>query len=1417
LSDGKRLDPKALEGGMRAAFESDSVHSTARPEPAPGQRGAGETFADDGRHYEVLGEIGRGGLGVVYEGHDQDLDRRVALKVLRPEYEADPAVVAHFVEEARIGAQLEHPGIVPIYGMGLASEGRLYFAMKLVQGETLSALLERRESVGQDLRRFLGIFEQVCQTMAYVHTRGLVHRDLKPANVMVGAYGEVLIVDWGLAKLLGEEEPEEDERKPASRRPASGSATVTGAVRGTLAYMPPEQARGRIHEVDERSDVFALGAMLCEILTGRPPYTGETSDPLFEAAEGQLNAAMERLAACGADDDLVALARHCLAPDPAERPRHAGPVAQAIGDHLAAVEERARRAEIAAAEEHAQAKVERARERQARHQAEWERRGRRRTPVLAAVVLLAVVLGIGGHIVKAREDHARAEQTRAKVVEAMRKAISLESAGQWKVALSWADKAIAHARAGPADGATLDGALALRAHSEEHAAAAAAAARRAEDDDRLLAQLEGIHIHELTPERIDQKTSAAFRGHGIDVEQLSLEEAVARIRSRTKPAELAMALDSWAHLRRTRLEGRAWEPLDQIARAVDPDPWRSRLRDAVTTGDLETLRALADATDIVRLPARALARLARCLHDAGDSSAAEDLLRRALRRRSDGFLVNSGLAGLLAETARPREAVRFCQAALAVDPDGAHVRCRLGQILGASIRDHEGAVREQRAVVARDATVAGHHRNLGEALLDKGDHRAGIDAFRRAIQLDPEDAKAWSHLGWALSKTGDLEGAILAYRKALDLDPNLAGAWSGLGRVLGAKGDVREALAVCRKAVGLDPEDGRVRDDLGTILCDYVRDYDGAIREFQDAIRLNPGGAVVSTANLGNALLGKGDLTAAIEAYRRALDLDPACASAWFGLGCAREKEGSLNAAIEAYRRACKLDRDCVQYWVRLGLALARNGEVQEGLEACRKALQLAPDDFAARHDLGTILCDHERDYDGAIREFKAAIRLNPSSALAYTSLGHAQRGKGDLTAAIGSYQRAMELDRDDAAPWRGLGRTLNLKGEWKRAVAAYRKAIQLDPDSADAHNCLGAILCDHGRDYDGAIRAFQDAIRLNPSSALLHTNLGNALKGKGDLTAAIKAYQRAMELEGDYAAAWHGLGTALKLKGDWRGALVAYRKTVQLDPDSADAHNCLGAILCDRVGDYDGAIRVFREAVRLDQESARYRFNLANALEKKGRFTSALKAYRKAVELDPRFASGWSGVGWLLRRKGDLADAIVASRKAVELEPDNALFRCRLGVALGDQGDDSEAAIRELRTAVELDPNDPRYRYVLGLALYRTGRFDDATGTLEVAVRLSGGRSVLAKRALGRAFYRAGRFKDAIRTLDELMRQARGGDAGDGLFMAMAQAKAGHPEEARSWYRKTVAWLEERPWETEFADLRKEAEAVLDNGGKTR
>jgi serine/threonine-protein kinase len=274
-----------------AQFDTDPVMTLPQPASAP----------RSGSRYQVLRPHARGGLGEVFVAEDTELGRRVALKEIQARHADHAESRKRFVLEAEITGGLEHPSIVPVYGLGTYADGRPFYAMRFIQGESLKEAIarfhganaKRQTARGQydslAFRQLLSRFISVCQVVAYAHSRGVLHRDLKPPNVMLGKFGETLVVDWGLAKAVGRSEGASDAEPTLQPRSGSdSSATAMGQALGTPAYMSPEQADGRLDRLGPASDIYGLGATLYELLTGRPPFTGDVCDILAQVRRGEV-------------------------------------------------------------------------------------------------------------------------------------------------------------------------------------------------------------------------------------------------------------------------------------------------------------------------------------------------------------------------------------------------------------------------------------------------------------------------------------------------------------------------------------------------------------------------------------------------------------------------------------------------------------------------------------------------------------------------------------------------------------------------------------------------------------------------------------------------------------------------------------------------------------------------------------------------------------------------------------------------------------------------------------------------------------------------------------------------------------------------------------------------------------------------
>jgi tetratricopeptide (TPR) repeat protein/tRNA A-37 threonylcarbamoyl transferase component Bud32 len=1215
--------------------------------------------------YRIEGEIARGGVGIVLRAHDDRFQRSLAVKLLQEKYQDNAAVAQRFLEEAQVMGQLQHPGIPPVYDLGELPDGRPFFALKLIKGRTLAELLHERPHPAHDLARWVALFGQVCQTVAYAHSRGILHRDLKPSNIMVGAFGEVQVMDWGLAKVLGSPaaadaaiQTEELSTIATVRTAEEELATQDGAVLGTPAFMAPEQARGEIERLDERADVFGLGAILCVLLTGKPPYVASSKAEVYrQAKEAVLTDAYARLEACGADDELVRLAKTCLRPDLAERPRQAGLVAEAVAAYQTRVQERLRAAEVTQA--------------QAQVQLAEERKRRRLAWVLAAAVLVLVAGGAAAALWYQQQQATHQLQvTRAEaaIASALDEADNLaaradtltEQLPAWRATLDAAWSALQRAEA-------------LRAQEPEAATAESrqrlvqlrARLEADQKDLQLLAVFDQVRLDQsqwhVTEHRFKVRESypplqKALADYGLAIGGLERGQAAARLRQRP-PAVQKQLL---ALLEECRL----WAPPEAVGErrwlaavlTAEDDLWMGQFRQAVAQGKWAQVERLVNQVDVSRYHPAVLVGLSRALTAKAPGSQVL-LLRRTQQQYPGDFWVNLSLGYALSRSISGGGVIRTSQweKGTVVSEVVAFSRVALG--------------------LRPDNVMA--HNTLGAALFKQGDLKGAVACYHKALDLDPNLVEAHTNLGAALALQGNHPGAVACFRKALEIDPRFTGLHYNLGRALYEQGDLKGALACYTRALKLDPRDAKVQSEVGTVL--FVQgDVKGAIACYKKALKLDPKYAL-GHFNLGNALAAQHDLPGAIDHYQKALNLDPKSAEAHDRLGNALYEQGDFKGALASYTKAIGLDPK---------LASAHLGR-------------------------GAMLCDHKRDYDGAIACFQKALDLDPKNARAHFNLGNALNGKGKLSEAIASYRKACGLDPEFAPAHVSLGNALNTQGDVDGAIASYRKALEIDPKLAPVHGNLGVLLCDAKRDYDGAIAAFQKSLGLDPKKALVHYNLGNALREKGKLSEAVASYRKALDLGPRFAPAHYNLGQTLKAQGDSAGAIACYRKALDLDPKNASAYLNLGILLYDVKREYDGAIAAFQKFLELDPRKALAHNNLGNALLGKGKLTEAIAAYRKSLALDPTYAPAYFSFGLALYRQGDLKGAIARYKEGLEVDPKDARTHFSLGVALYDMGD-LAGAVASYRKALDLAPNYAEAHCNLGLVLRDQGKLVAALDSLK-------------------------------------------------------------------------------------------------------
>jgi WD40 repeat protein/serine/threonine protein kinase len=341
----ERMVDKALSTDERSTMAERAPLNKARTGQTD-EEGIGMVSDEQPGHYTVRGVHGRGGQARVMLAFDEHIGRDVALKELLPDADEEETMasgrgdplsipgIVRFLREARVTGQLEHPNIVPVYELGRREDGLLYYTMRLVRGETLEKKLNQCKDLSDRLKH-MGPFWDICNAIAYAHSRGVVHRDIKPSNIMVGEFGETVLLDWGIAKVKGRKDlgAREIERDLALLHEEGIEQTVAGSAIGTPSYMSPEQADGDIDHIDEISDVWSLGAVLYEILTGVPPYDGKTRmEILVKVGRKPVKPVRERRP--DAPADLTAIAEKCLQKNKRHRYQSARELSEDVGAYM---------------------------------------------------------------------------------------------------------------------------------------------------------------------------------------------------------------------------------------------------------------------------------------------------------------------------------------------------------------------------------------------------------------------------------------------------------------------------------------------------------------------------------------------------------------------------------------------------------------------------------------------------------------------------------------------------------------------------------------------------------------------------------------------------------------------------------------------------------------------------------------------------------------------------------------------------------------------------------------------------------------------------------------------------------------------------------------------------------------------------
>lgn len=874
----KLAEHRRVEAQIQAWFPTDAPLAPSDP-PGFAPPSRAPNLSSELPGYEIESQLGRGGMGVVYRAKHLRLNRSVALKVLIEGAQAETHKLERFLREAEAVACLQHPNIVQVFDIG-EFNGRSYFTMELIDGGNLA---HKIAGAPQPARYAAELVATLAGAVQVAHERGVLHRDLKPSNILLTADGTPKISDFGLARRI---------------EPDGADLTLAGAPVGTPSYMSPEQAEGRTHAIGPGTDVYSLGAILYELLTGRPPFKGESPTDTERQVINDLPVHPSRLNP-KIPHNLETICLKCLEKDLRRRYPSALALAEDLKRFARGEPIAARRANF----------VEKA----------WMWARRRPTAAalyasLGVAALLTATLYAGSH---------RAAQRRADTVGALqgdlRKLAELERSFQWDEA----EAVLANAR-GLLSSRTFDLPAELRA-----------AVDRAAANLELAQRLEFIRFHRppvleavTDKDAVDRDYKAAFLGAGLIVDIDNQAGAAALIRESEITKALVSALDDWAVATQDERR-RTW--CLEVARLAAPDPtgWRARLLDPEVWANPPALASTLRAAPIDQLPPLLLVAVSERLQDLGDADNAIDFLKRVDLKRPGDFGVNVRLGQALIGKQRPDEAAGYYRTAFAVRP-GPVVCNNLGYALKAAGRLDE-AISAYEQAIRLDPKYALAHMNLGVAFKAKGQMDQAIDCYRRALEANPSFAQAHNNLANALNARGDSAGAVEHYEQAARLDPTLAEPHYNLGLLYAVQGRVDDAIAQYEEALRLLPDLYQAHNNLGNLLASR-KQWDQALAHLRRAVELAPDDPI-SHSSLGKTLQAKGEHPEeALHHLREGVRLKPDGANQHAALGKALLEQGKISEAETSLRGALEL----------LPESDSRRGEMEHDLSECRRLLNAA-------------------------------------------------------------------------------------------------------------------------------------------------------------------------------------------------------------------------------------------------------------------------------------------------------------------------------------------------------------------------------------------------------------------------------------------------------------------------------------------